>query len=261
MIEYYLTDWEYARHRLSHTIVRHKDVPIFVMNIGPEVLEERKADPLEVLDEEDLQALHEPRGPAPGIRIGDIRLGDRGARWEPFVEGGIIPPLQKKRGKLKIVAQYFRLNDPSQKVVSCPFEELDITPVPLGYINLENFAVFSSRKPIRGYWRQGLGEGNFLTKGPHQLRKIPFVPLYDTIINNYPSLENVIKDVESKVVQSRAFHRHWALSNNKGKITIDYRSTEVGVFDGRFTLHPRFHYLNEYLGEVRDAEHQKFARS
>jgi hypothetical protein len=129
-------------------------------------------------------------------------------------------------------------------------EDLDLTPIPLGFINIDKVgtAVYAARVPIRKYWRQGLGTGNlhYFTFYSHSMEGFPDVNnLVQTFFNKYPTLE----DAFSKVKKDRliAFHRNWATS----KEDVFYRYRHVGnINKGDVSLSKKYSYLTPHLTEV-----------
>lgn len=256
---------EYARNRLVNTIIRLKNgTPIFVTEIQigeydvEEFEEDEERNPIPVIDPFPRALLHphDPRDrlgevpephPVPRVVVGGMFRADR-------VE--IAPKVKEKVDETTVY--YFVLNDNLRNIRSCKLSDLDISPVPLGYINMNNDAYFSMRKPIRGYWKQGLGEGNFVTLSVKPLRVIPFVEVYDTIMNNYPKSYDVLDELDKNKRMEKAFHRHWSLSKEDGPIRIMYRGAIVGQYNGNYVLNKGYEYLTEYLGEVRDEERKRF---
>lgn len=126
--------------------------------------------------------------------------------------------------------------------------ELNVLPVPLGYINFENTAVYTCRKPARK-WKQGLTSDNlYFVGGGNKIREAwPFPSLEKTINNVYPSV-----DVAAKVAKKNqsycAFHRDFAVSSGQ---QLCYKGVVVGDINGKdVTLSRQYEYLVEYLEEV-----------
>lgn len=144
----------------------------------------------------------------------------------------------------------YNLNE--NKLVKLPLKDLDLTPIPLGFINLEeeNTAVYAVRVPIRKYWRQGLGCGNLHYFTFYNYYKEGFPKpdsLVKTFFNVYPTLDQAL----SKVKKDRliAFHRNWAI----GEEDVFCRFKHVGQINknGVISLSKKFSYLTPHLEEAQ----------
>lgn len=127
------------------------------------------------------------------------------------------------------------------------FEELNLTPVPLGYVNFAGRANYMVRKPMRNDWRQGMRASNCTTLNGMPTNRIPYEEVGKTILNQYPSLEKAIEMVRR--VHSVAFHREWAVFHSG---TVYYKGKKkVGFIDnGKVVLNEEYTYLAEALSEV-----------
>lgn len=129
----------------------------------------------------------------------------------------------------------------------CHINDLDITPVPLGYCNYGKNASYLTRMPMRRDWRQGLRRGNFTSLSGVDPNKIPYTELGLTIMGSYPTFAMTLKSI--KGVKSMAWHRHWALDNG-GSVFYKGSSLPVGtIANGCVELDSRHHYLAEALKE------------
>lgn len=131
----------------------------------------------------------------------------------------------------------------------CHLDDLNLIPVPLGYINTEKFgAVYVVRRPMRRDWRQGLRPLNMV---PHDMHinpeLIPFPDIGRTIKGNYKSFDECRKAVEGGA-KSIAWHRDWAVGH---ALNVFYRGRRVGrVVDARVILNEGYEYLREALEEA-----------
>lgn len=127
--------------------------------------------------------------------------------------------------------------------------ELNLEPVPLGYVNYEGGAYYLSRKNMREDWRQGLRQGNMFFIGPEGFFDFPIEPMRDTILNNYPSFQEAVKYIEEEIVDQVAFSRRFALGRGK---RLMYKGRVVGTYDKLAKLSEAYIYLTEYLNEVME---------
>lgn len=144
-------------------------------------------------------------------------------------------------------------NDPGN-VIQVNLDDLDLRPVPLGYVNCAGDATYLMRIPLRRDWKQGLRRENCWSSG-RSLGDIPMKDVKNCIMGRYPSFRKAVKDVRVGVSRGRkktiAWHRHWAV-NTDG--SVFYKNHEpVGVVDfetGKVSLHPSYSYLKEALQET-----------
>lgn len=136
------------------------------------------------------------------------------------------------------------------KSVKLPCKDLNIRPVPLGYINGNTKCWYVTRQPTRRY-KQGLESRTLNIKGP-QMR----MPVSDFLTcrgfsrgvkGDYPTFDHCLKAVKSRKI-SRAFSRRFCLSWNEevGEVSICHRGTPVGYYrKGGADLFQKFGYLLE----------------
>lgn len=120
-------------------------------------------------------------------------------------------------------------------------DKVDFRPVPLGFINFDySNCRYLTRIPHRA-WRQGLTNDNVTNHGIDLFRCKK--ELRNTIVNNYPTFAEA-----NKKKYTTAFHRDFCVLNN----TISYK--DIGIVAnynaGKFTMLPKYFYLQEYLHEV-----------
>jgi hypothetical protein len=145
------------------------------------------------------------------------------------------------------VVQGILISEDEDTIAEVKMKDLNLEPVPLGFVNINKDVVFAVRKPMRRDWRQGLRLGNmaFLTR--QGFDRFPFRQLRNTILNNYPSLHD-IKHIHLKTCKRVAFSRNFAL-DREGQLW--YKGDNiVGRYDNLFELDPQYKYLNEHLQEV-----------
>lgn len=129
--------------------------------------------------------------------------------------------------------------------------DLDLTPVKLGFCNFDNRVNYLARMPMRRDWRQGLRRGNFVSMCGHVAERIPYTKLADVIEGIYPTFEEVVKQL--KVNHSMAWCREWGLLGTKGDAMLLYKN-DVTV--GRWSkkegpiLDAQYIHLRESLEEA-----------
>ena len=121
--------------------------------------------------------------------------------------------------------------------------DFNIQPVPLGYINLGEKAVYLRRIPRRR-WKQGLSSDSLDKRiGAHALRSRSMA---NCILGRYPSLEKALSRVKDGLFSS-AFDRDWAVSAGVVNPDLKYKGVVVGIVDNDNV--PRLSLDNQYLHE------------
>jgi len=128
----------------------------------------------------------------------------------------------------------------------------------LGYVNVNNNAVFVSRRPAR-QTKQGLSSGNVSTARRGHVNLITFNTLIasagfvDSINNVYPSFDDCCKVLsDNETIQSMAFSRTMALRREDlGFYVLMYRGDDVAFGDEKgLKLPSKFEYLKPALDKV-----------
>ena len=138
----------------------------------------------------------------------------------------------------------------------CKLAELDISPVPLGYVNLNNKASYLTRKPMRQDWRQGFRNVSAaFVDYPMHWEDINFKKLSDTIEGIFPTFKQVIGKVvrnPNAEVGSMAFSRELAINTKKNLL---YKTMHVGDVDdeGFVKYLPTFEWVDDTFREVVNA--------
>lgn len=127
-------------------------------------------------------------------------------------------------------------------------EDLNIEPVPLGYINLRSKAVYLRRIPRRR-WKQGLSSESLDKR--IGTTAICSRSMANCITGRYPSLEKALSRVKEGLLSS-AFDRDWAISTGVVNPDLRYKGTVVGIInnEGLPTLSLDNQYLHECLEGV-----------
>jgi hypothetical protein len=133
-------------------------------------------------------------------------------------------------------------------IESFPLDNLDLTPVPLGYLNKGTNALWVFRKPIRAS-KQGLSMNNCNIQTIS--REWPLKELHKTILGEYDPLSVLLPKISKGSLNTVGFDRHFAM----GLTTLLYKGKEAGtVANGKFSLNRRYWYLTEYLEEVLEKQ-------
>lgn len=129
----------------------------------------------------------------------------------------------------------------------------DFKPINTGYVNIQGFALFITRMPLRQF-KQGLHHDNIkiklnsnrddgrLRKAYDRVRGLNCRPIYQMAKNIYPSIQQAIELLEDNNVEV-AFDRQFAI-NSAGDLF--YRSELVGNVDME-TATPIFFKEFEFL--------------
>ena len=137
----------------------------------------------------------------------------------------------------------------TSEFLSTPLDEIDLTPVPLGFANHGDKMSFFCRRPLRRDWKQGLSTGNVVIYGEAK-RDFNWNMLTNTILNKFPKLDEVIHYVKKGSARSKAFSRDFGLSSSNGDTLLVYRKFVVGRLDGgNLVLNRDKFFLEEHLRE------------
>lgn len=131
--------------------------------------------------------------------------------------------------------------------------DLNLTPVPLGYVESAGDVLYVTRKPTRKY-KQGLTQENMVAKdvlsGRLVALRIDDKGLSKAILGQYPSIEEAFQQCRegSGIVP---FSREWAVANYKEELCVMHKGGVVGyVGDDNIMLSPDKYFLKESLMEV-----------
>ena len=134
-----------------------------------------------------------------------------------------------------------------RELKTAPLTDIDLTPVPLGFVNAEGGKVaYVSRKPMRRDWKQGLSNNSISVWGDGRFNS--FRALVQPILKEYPSFARALEQIQTR--KGVAFSRDFALINSDNQIKLFYRKYEVGVVvNRRPVLNPDKFYLEQHLNE------------
>ncbi len=150
-----------------------------------------------------------------------------------------------------VVAIVYENNVPNEKILS--LDDLDLTPVELGYVNTEEFgAVYACRRPMRRDWRQGLRHNNIVVLGRNiNPASLSWLEYCKTILGDFPKFDSIVDKLrERKLDTPAAWCRQFSLHPDS---TVYYCGERVGEYSlkhGKIMLNKEHVYLQEALEEV-----------
>ena len=134
-------------------------------------------------------------------------------------------------------------------------EEMDITPVPLGYCNTMKVTPYLVRYPVRQDWKQGLRHKTLKTICNHDIKvtseMIPWADVFKTINGEFPKFEEVLKIIHDNrgVVRSMAYSRDFAIYSDK---TVWYKEQfaigtveDIDATDGIVSIREEFEWVRD----------------
>ncbi len=138
------------------------------------------------------------------------------------------------------------LND--EEVVA--HEDLDLEPIPLGYVNIGKDMTYVMRKPMRRDYRQGFSHNSMATCGRIPPTSVELRKIVQPVLRQYPTFSQCIAAVASKV--AIAFSRDFGLTNTnslyfRGKLVGRTRPDGPVLNDDKLFLQQ---HLNEALAGV-----------
>ncbi len=153
-----------------------------------------------------------------------------------------------------------RLAAPGLPAVRVKLEDLDLTPLRLGYVNYHGFSTYICRTPMRRDWRQGARSSNCVTqhvygeeRGPNGLAEL-LANSTHCVKGEYPSFLECL-DLVEETHNSWAFNRNFSLTDN-GEVLFK-GTAKVGKFTGdKVKLSNKYDYLIEELrDEILQPQH------
>lgn len=145
----------------------------------------------------------------------------------------------------------------SEKALVLYDKLFDFKPVNTGYVNIQGYTFFVSRTTRRQF-KQGLSRDNVNIKynvaygnerhnsAFERLMSLSCKPLYNTIKNIYPKLEQAVESFEDNVVEA-AFDRQFSVNSNG---SLFYKAKEVGqvkLDTLKIDFYPDYEYLRNAL--------------
>lgn len=137
------------------------------------------------------------------------------------------------------------------KEIQVPLSDLNLVPVPLGYINSPGRnAYYAVRRPMRRDWRQGLRYNSMvITDRPVAPEEIPWIDIARTIRGKYPTFKELVESLErDELTKTTAWSRQYALTP---EATVKYCGTTIGhLKNGTLIFKEDFTYLKESFEET-----------
>lgn len=153
--------------------------------------------------------------------------------------------------KTRIFAEFRSLNNP-EKYEKVPLEELDLTPIKLGFVNTKYGVCYLGRIPLRKDWKQGTRTQNMrIMWGGIDIRWVSDKDLYRTIVGKYPSFNTALEETVNTGL-GIAFHKHFALMQEKDGVFLLYKFLgKVGdIVNNKPQLFDNYQFLNESLEQA-----------
>jgi len=127
--------------------------------------------------------------------------------------------------------------------------ELNLDPVPLGYVNFDGLAHYLTRAPMRRDWRQGLRMLNIMVPNGGQPRAIPYRTIANTIIGKYPTFNSALDKLNKTTNSSRAlaFCRDFAMTREKLCYKGVFDVGSVNMDNGNIEINRKFDWVREAL--------------
>jgi hypothetical protein len=150
--------------------------------------------------------------------------------------------------------EVYYLSGVGNKTKKCHLDDLDLSPIPLGYINVGRDASYVQRIPSRSY-KQGLHGNSLYSKKLHI--EMLSVNMFDAIRGLYPKTLEVVEQIMCGEVDENAFSRRFSLSagakkvfnlNCRGK-TVGTAKLNFGAMNLNYAFNDKFKYLQETLEE------------
>lgn len=134
-------------------------------------------------------------------------------------------------------------------------EDMDITPVPLGYCNTMKVTPYLVRYPVRQDWKQGLRHKTLKTICNHDIKviseMIPWADVFKTINGEFPKFEEVLKIIHDNKgdIRSMAYSRDFAIYADK---TVWYKEQfaigtveDIDATDGIVSIKEEFEWVRD----------------
>lgn len=175
----------------------------------------------------------------------------------PFYVIG-VDPLDGRGKTFRILGVFCKSKTDDPEDFKLDDDRVDLTPIPLGFVNKTRTCVLLTREPKR-MWKIGLHQENVaarvLTPDGLLYDRINFseTVLSDgfrsAVLGNYPTLKDLILD--NKILHgSRAFSRDWAIQKLPQTETVNLVHKFHGVVGKLNGIHPE---LNEKFGFLHEA--------
>ncbi len=139
------------------------------------------------------------------------------------------------------------------KTDSCKLNDLNIDPVPLGYVNTNKNSFYAVRMPMRNDWKQGLREINLRSsEGMKILNAVNWKMVARTIEGEFTPFKGCLNMTTKGEAEKQAFSRNFCLVRNTEDSETPFLYFKgvknVGlVLNKKPVLEDKFDWLNEML--------------
>lgn len=155
--------------------------------------------------------------------------------------------------------RYKSLTSGRENTINLKSPRLDLSPIPLGYVNYRGEIYYLSRMPVRKY-KQGLSSESLNMNGRNGRAKdvLRSKALAKCVLGQYPSQQEAIQRIKDGEIMGLAFSRQFAICENGGfggggenaELSLRFRGKAVGKITRKhdeLQLLPSFIYLQEKL--------------
>jgi hypothetical protein len=129
--------------------------------------------------------------------------------------------------------------------------DLNLNPVPLGYVNHNDTVTYMTRMPMREDWKQGLRDRNITTADGFN-NELSYKQIGHTIMGNFPKFSKVLEGVCSNAF-CMAFDRDFVVTR-EGK--IGYKGSfiigKVDLISGSINIDDSFSWVREAFEEAME---------
>jgi hypothetical protein len=150
--------------------------------------------------------------------------------------------------------EVYYLSGMNLKTKKCHLNELDLTPIPLGYINIGRDVSYVQRIPSRSY-KQGFHGNSMYSNKLHV--DLVSTSMFNTIRGLYPKTLEVVEHLMCGEADEKAFSRRFSLSAGAKKVFgLNFRgkgvgtaSLNFGAMNLNYSFNDKFKFLQETLEE------------
>lgn len=130
--------------------------------------------------------------------------------------------------------------------------DLNLDPVPLGYVNYDGSVQYMTRMPMRQDWKQGLRDRNVVTYQGFN-NDFSYKIIGKTIMGDFPKFSKVLERLNGGGYNIQAFDRDFALDRRgdlwyKGMFTIG----RVNMTSGAVNIDDSFSWVREAFSEAME---------
>lgn len=130
---------------------------------------------------------------------------------------------------------------------------LNLDPVPLGYVNFNGNAIYLTRMPMRQDWKQGLRDRNITTADGFN-NPLPYHVIANTIIGKFPTIKNCLERLNSSNMNTAmAFNRDFCVErsgNLKYKSLFDIGN--INMDNANINIDDSFSWVREAFEECME---------